>query len=267
MEQQTVMAVNHSITQAGLHENFNLQLARGQIHSHRHVFKYGYNAAVGTTAETIWLQGAAYTWPAAAATLEVTSSSTDDDGDPAGTGALTVTLQGLDANYDEIEETVTMDGQTAVTTTASFLRCHRMFVATAGSGLTNAGTIYAANSSGTHTAGVPGDLTLVYSTIGIAEGQTLQAFYTIPAGYTAYVTNVSAGSQDGTNATTMSFRQRPVGGAFRTAEKFIVFKGSFDRPHEIPLSFAEKTDLELLGTAANSTTDVAGNFDLILVKN
>lgn len=260
------MAVNHSITQHGLDENFNLQLARGQIHNHSHVFKYGFNAQVGTTPETIWLQGAAYTWPAAAATLEVTSTDNAADA-PAGTGALTVTLEGLDANYAEISETVTMNGQTAVTTTNSFLRCHRMFVATAGSGLTNAGTIYAANSSGTHTSGVPNDLTLVYSTIGADEGQTLQAFYTVPAGYTAYMTQVSAGSQDGTNATTMILRARTQGGAFRTQEKFIVFKGAFNRNHDIPLVFAEKTDIEVQGDAAASTTDVAASFDLILVKN
>lgn len=260
------MAVNPSRTKYGTDGNFNLQLARGQVYNHSHVFKYGFNAAVGTTPETIWLQGAAYTWPTAAATLEVTS--TDDTADAvAGTGALTVVLEGLDANYDELTETVTMTGQTAATTTGSFLRLHRMYVATAGSGNTNAGTIYAANSSGTHSSGVPTDVSLIYSTIGADEGQTLQAFYTIPNGYTGYITNISAGSQDGTNATTMIFRARTQGGAFRTREKFIVFKGSFDRPHDIPYVFAEKTDLEIQGDAAAATTDVAANFDLILVKD
>jgi hypothetical protein len=65
----------------------------------------------------------------------------------------------------------------------------------------------------------------------------------------------------------MTFRARTSGGAFRTKEKFIVFKGAFNRPHDIPIAFAEKTDLELKGDAAASTTDVAASFDLILVKN
>ena len=257
------MAVNPSRSKYGTDGNFNLQLARGQIYNHSHVFKYGFNAAVGTTAETIWLQGGAYTWPSAAAVLKVTSDNTNDD--VAGTGALTVVLEGLDANYAEITETVTLTGQVSVNTTNSYLRLHRMYVATAGSGLTNAGVIYA--FTGAHTNGTPDVATTIRSTIGASEGQTLQAFYTIPAGYTGYVTRVSAGSQDGTNATTMIFRARTEGGAFRTKEKFIVFKGSFDRNHEIPYVFAEKTDLEVQGDAAASTTDVFATFDIILVKN
>ena len=255
--------LNHSITESGLDENFNLQLARGQIYNHSHVFKYGFNAAVGTTAETIWLEGGAYTWPAAASVLKVTSDSTDDD--VAGSGALTVVLEGLDANYAEISETVILTGQVSKNTTKSYLRLHRMYVTSAGGGLTNAGVIYA--FTGAHSTGTPDVATTIRSTIGATEGQTLQAFYTVPAGYTAYVTQISAGSQDGTNATTMIFRQRPTGGAFRTAEKFIVFKGAFNRNHDVPLKFVEKTDLELQGDAAAATTDVAGSFDIILVKN
>ena len=262
------MAVNPSIGKYGLDEHFELQLARGQIHNHSHIFKYGFNGAVGTSAETIWAQGGAYTWPAAAATLEVTSSDAADKGTATpSTGARTVTLEGLDANYDELVETVTLDGQTAVTTTGSFLRLDRMYVVTAGSGNTNAGVIYAANSSGTHSSGVPTDLTLVYSTIAATEGQTLQSFYTVPNGCTAYVMGITASSGDGTNSTTITFRSRSQGGAFRTKDKFIVFKTTVAIPHEVPIPFAEKTDLEMIGVAGASTTDVAATIDIILVQN
>lgn len=261
------MAVNHSISQAGKTEDFDLQVARGHILNHRHVFKYGFNSAVGTGDETIWAQGAQYTWPAAAAQLKVSSSSVEDDAtkSPEGTGAYTVTLEGLDANYAEISETVTMNGQTQVTTTASFLRLHRMYVVTAGSTLSNVGIIYA--YTGTASSGTPTDATTIRSTIAAAEGQTLQAFYTVPAGYTAYMTNISAGSVDGTNATTMTLRARNVGESFRTKMKFIVFKSHSQLDRHIPLKFLEKTDIEVRGDAAASTTDVAATFDLILIKN
>ena len=257
------MAVNPSITAYGLDENFNLQLARGQIHNHSHVFKYGFNATVGTSTDTIWLQEGSYTWPTAASVLKVTSDSTDDD--VAGTGALTVILEGLDADYAEISETVILTGQVSKNTTKSYLRLHRMYVVTAGTGLTNAGVIYA--FTGAHTDGTPDVATTIRSTIGATEGQTLQAFYTVPAGYTAYMSHASAGSVDGTNATTMTLRKREFGGAFRVVEKFICFKGTENIDHAIPLKFIEKTDIEVLGDAAASTTDVAADFDLILVKN
>lgn len=260
------MTVNPSITKFGLNEEFYLQLARGQIHNHTHVHKYGFNGSVGTGDDTIWFQQGDYTWSSAASTLSITSSSTDDDG--GGTGALTVTVEGLDANYAEISETVTMDGTTVVNTTASFLRTHRMYVVTAGTGLTNAGVIYAADTGDTYgTPGVPDTATGIRSTIGAGEGQTLQAFYTVPAGYTAYLLQVAAGSVNGTNASTITLRARAEGGAFRTKDKFIVFKDMITVNYPVPTVFAEKTDIEMKGDAAASTTDVAANFDLILVKN
>jgi hypothetical protein len=39
--------------------------------------KFGYNADISNSAETIWLQGGAYTWNAAAQ-LELTSTDADD---------------------------------------------------------------------------------------------------------------------------------------------------------------------------------------------
>ena len=47
------MANFRSITQIGTSEPFELQVARGQITGHKTVFKFGYNAVVGATKETI----------------------------------------------------------------------------------------------------------------------------------------------------------------------------------------------------------------------
>ena len=261
------MSVNPSISKHGLDENFNLQLARGQVYNHRHIFKYGFNATVSTSNDTIWFQEGSYTWSTAAVKLKVSSDNAADDS-PSGVGARTVVVEGLDGNYAEISETVTLDGTTPVETDATFLRTHRMYVATAGTGLTNTGVIYAADTGDTYgTPGVPDTATGIRSTIGATEGQTLQAFYTVPAGHTAYLTRSSAGSVDGTNATTITLRTRALGGAFRTKQKYITFKGTAIAEHDIPLVIAEKTDIEMKADAALSTTDVAGDFDLILVKN
>ena len=263
------MAVNPSITQAGLDENFNLQLARNQIYNHAHVYKYGYNSAASTANDTVWAQGGSYTWPAAAAKLEVTSSSADDKGTPtAGTGARTVTLEGLDASLLEISETVTLNGQTAVETDAAFLRLHRMFVVTSGSGDTNAGVIYAANVSGTHSSGVPTNLALVYSTIAATEGQTLQSFYTVPANKTAYITDLYVSSfGSSTLSATITFRMRKTGESWRTIDKFIVFRSMIRINHEIPHEIPAGTDLEVKADSSASTVDVTASFDMILVKN
>jgi len=246
---------------------FGLGIAAGPNRIGSAVFKYGFNATVSTSNDTIWFQEGAYTWSPAASTLSITSSDAADDS-PSGTGALTVRVEGLDADYVAITEDVVLNGTAVVNTDALFLRTHRMYVLTAGTTLTNEGVIYATDTGDTYTTpGVPNTATLIRSTIGIGEGQTLQAFYTVPAGFTAYMTRVSAGSVDGTNATTITLRTRTEGGAFRTKQKFIVFKGSFAQEHNVPLVFAEKTDIEMLADSAAATTDVAADFDLILIAN
>ena len=140
-----------SITQNGRYEPFELQVSRGQISWHETVFQFGINNAVGTSFETIWTASSVYSYLAAASVLKISSGSADDAS--AGTGARTIRINGLDANYAEISETVILNGQTAVNTVNSYLRVSSLIVLTAGSGGVNAGILYA--GTGTVTSGVP----------------------------------------------------------------------------------------------------------------
>jgi len=117
------MAEKSSISRFGTSEPFELQAARSQISFHKTLFKYGYNPNIINVDETIWDGGGIYAYPAAAAIMYVSSSSANDTS--AGTGARTVLVSGLDANYNEVEETVTLNGQTQVATTTEFLRVFR----------------------------------------------------------------------------------------------------------------------------------------------
>ena len=75
--------------------------------------KFGKNPDVGNTEETIWDAGGLYSWQSAAESLEILSSEVADAA--AGTGARTVTVKGLDSNYELLSETVTLnDGFYAV---------------------------------------------------------------------------------------------------------------------------------------------------------
>src|SRR6056300_570903 len=79
----------------------------------------------------------------AASTLYAYSANAQDSA--SGTGARTITIQGLDNNFNEIEETVTVGG---AATTLEFLRVYRAFVATAGSLNTNIGDVLISTASG-----------------------------------------------------------------------------------------------------------------------
>ena len=259
------MTVNHSIGKFGLDENFNLQLARGQIYNHRHVSKFGYNSAVSTSTDTIWARGGDYNWLAAATVLKISSSSTDDD--VGSTGATGITIEGLDENYDEVSLDIIMDGTTAVSTTGTtFIRIHRAYVTTVGTGLTNAGVIYV--YTGAETDGVPDVATTINTSIEVGDGQTLQSFYTVPAGHTAYLQGMTVSS--GSSATVsaiVDLRVRELGLGWRVQERAVVFRNEIVLHHDIPHAFEEKTDIEMIATSSATTVAVSGTFDLILVKN
>ncbi len=256
-----------SISRFGLTEPFDLQIARGQIAYHESVYKFGNNAAVADSLETIWQQGGLYSYLSAATVLKVSSSSTNDAS--AGTGARTVELFGLDGDYNEISETVTLNGQTAVNTTQSYLRINRMIVRSAGSGGANAGVLYA--GTGTVTTGVPAN---IYATInGDGSNQTLMALWTVPAGYTAYLMqyDVSNGTTSNTPAVCkLSLVARPHGEVFQTKDvKSLTTGMHIENTLVIPLKLTEKTDIEVRAVSSSGSVsfDISAAFEIIYIKN
>lgn len=256
------MAVAYSITASGKVEPFGLQVSRGQIMGHRAVTIFGYNGDVDTSEETIWTGGGILARPATAGALKVSSSSTNDAA--AGTGARTIVLNGLDGNYNEISETVTLNGQTAVNTTKSFFRVQNLYVATTGSGLTAAGTIYV--GTGTVTSGVPAT---IYGEIAVGNNASLTAHYTIPAGYTGYFTygNIGAGQLTGSHQITG--RLLTINGTgIRTTAAIVAFGAgvqnfSFAEPLPIP----EKHDVEAAAVSSAGNAVISATIQMILIKN
>lgn len=214
----------------------------------------GRNADVdtGTVPETIWGAGGQVGFRTVAAVVEVLSSDAADDGAPAGTGAQTIRVKGLDEDYEPIEETFTMNGVTAVIGTALFLRVNSVEVLTAGSGGTNAGNITVRDS----VAGTTRNY------IAAGRGRSESAFFTVPAGkilllgaWIASATVAGAGSE--TQVDVMERRNAGSVNAFHVAWSMIV-TSSFESPFRIPHRFPEKTDVEFRVTeVANSNTVVA----------
>ena len=251
-----------SISQVGTYEPFALQVSRGQIPGHRSVVVFGYNPDVDQTRVTVWPYTGILPLPAAALQMKVSSSSANDTAN--GTGARTVFVAGLDANHNEISEIVTLNGQTAVLTTQSFLHINNAYVATAGSGLSAAGDIYF--GTGTVTAGVPAT---VYDLIKLDYNQRITGSYTIPAGYTAYVSQglFSAGQPSGSSQVSGRLMTIGADGIRRTAAITTVNNGSADYLFEYPLQIPEKTTLEAAAQASANNNEASAMFIVVLVKN
>jgi len=253
--------VCQSISRVGVTEPFELQVSRGQITGHDIEFISGIGTSVGTSITTLWSENTVYTYLSTAAVMKISSSNANDAA--AGTGARTVTIYGLDANYDQINETVTLNGQTAVNTTNSFLRVFHLAVVTAGSGGAAAGTIYA--GTGTVTAGVPA---VIYGVYTAGNGATA-CIWTVPAGYTAFITNYSAGYGNTVTAYGTAFLSiRPFGSVFDTVSQVRVSNGSQGWiTFNYPIAVEEKSDIEIRANSTTASANVVAEFQLVYIKN
>ena len=251
-----------SVTRTGAFEPWELQVSRGQIPWHESVTVFGYNGDVDTSMETVWPYGGILPFPANALQLSVSSDSANDTA--AGTGARTVYVAGLDANHNQISETVTMNGQTAVLTTRSFLHINQCYVVTTGSGNSAAGSIYF--GTGTVTLGVPAT---VYDLIQFDYNARITGSYTVPAGYTAYISQglFSTGQSSGSGPVTGRLVTRGVDNVRRTAAIVTLNNGAADYAFEYPLAVPENTTVEAQAVGAANNNACSSMFVLVLIKN
>lgn len=253
-----------SISRFGLTEPFELQVGRGQITGHSVVHVFGHNPDVDDGVEaTVWpVPGALLGHPAAPTVMKISSSDTNDTS--AGTGARTVYILGINGTGGYVEETVTLNGQTAVNTVNTYDAIERMTVLTVGSGGVNAGVIYA--GTGTVTSGVPA---VKYSAIGIGDNTSLVGSWTCPTGYTGFLVSGKLTSAT-TNANQYilgKLKQRGTDGITRTAA-ITTFAGgdsSYDFAYPIQISAGESITATATGRGNNN--DVSSYFQIVLVRN
>jgi hypothetical protein len=210
--------------------------------------KFGMNDDVGATFETVWDGNAPYVWPTTATVVNVVGGAQDVL--TTGTGAWTVEIQGLDANYALQTETVNMAGAAGVNTTNTFIRLFRMKVLTAGTDGTNNAAI-TATINGTNAA-----------IITAGYGQTLMALWTVPDGYNARLFRWYASTSVATKANETRIRVREFGGAWQTKRTIHINGNSVDQIWSFPLLVGAKADIEVQSMATVGGGDCAAGFDL-----
>ena len=127
-----------------------------------------------------------YNEPASGAQRSIGSSSASDTA--AGTGARTVIIEYLNSTFDgPFMEIVTLNGVTPVNTVATNIRVvERITVRTAGSTLSNVGTITMYNGLG----GAGGTL----GTMAATDNRTYWAHHYTPLAKTSFITGISVGA-------------------------------------------------------------------------
>jgi hypothetical protein len=139
--------------------------------------KFGYNedidTADGDAVIASWgpSTSGVFTFLTTGETIDIVSDNVaDDDGS---TGVNSIVVYGVDENWDEQTEVVTMDGTTTVTTSSQWIGINRIAIFLAGTGQTNAGTITI--SSTTSSA--------IMAEMPAGGGVTQQAIFYIPRNY------------------------------------------------------------------------------------
>lgn len=230
-------------------EPFELQVARGQIEGHSEVNVQGYNASQGTTFRAVWEKSDTtdYVYPTSAVTMSFTSSLAE---------TCTMTVNGLDDTYALKTAVVTFSNSTTGTVTsgtATFFRINSMQIT---SGTAN-DTIVATNNGTT------------YAQINPGAGRSQASIYTVPAGYTFYLTRAQAfTTNNGAQYCTYRVYSQTISGGVTTP--LVVLSAPFTQFYSstriVPRAYAEKTDIQWQLKQSNAAP---GSIQLegILIKN
>lgn len=235
-------------------DDIHLNIARGLVKGTSFVHKFGAVPAMSTgVTGTIWDKNdTLYPWSAFSTpgTLTIATTAANDTPSTADSGK-TVTIFGLDANFNQVSETIAISGSSG-TGTQVFSRVFRAF--TSAENLTRIKVSRGATE---------------VLRISIGKSQTLMAVYTIPAGHTGYLTQGTASILYGGDATIDMFVRYASSGAFRighTAE--VAGTGMpYNYKFTVPIALPEKTDIDVRATVRSNNSRVTAAFDIILIQD
>ena len=229
------------------HINWEAAVALGKSGGNTPRNIFGYNPEIGTTFIPGWELATAYTYPIVAETMTLRWDTAD--------AGYTILIKGLDANYDEIQETITLTASPVTQTTQNqYYRINDVVTV----GNNNGGFGTPANDISLTNAGN----TVTYARIRANEGKNQASIYTVPRGYQLALYRISAfcATAAQTNRT-LAFRnvaRLKTGVILRVAETEFLEQMIIDR--QIPFVYDECTDIEfqLKGSAGTQFIGVFG---------
>ena len=215
--------------------NVFLDVARGHYNNLKPINIFGFNRTVDTSFETIWNDGGGYVYPSVSSVLSVSSSSALD--------TMNVLISGLNSDYVEISETVTLTGVSAVSTTQAFFRI-------------NSAVILSGSNSGNISIKIGNTL---HSYIEAEQGATQACVYTVPAGKSLYLLRIDITSGTVNPNKFLTYRQSlrsSNGRVLRVAEStWQANQQSFNR--QVPFVIGEKTDFQFEAKSSSGSNEVS----------
>ncbi len=246
---------------------FRDRVAMDQAPQYSVVHKFGAAVGVGTSLVPV-TTAKVYVTPTTAAALEVVSDDANDTA--AGTGARSITVEGLDENWEEVSQTVAMNGTTAVAIPISLLRVYRLKVATSGT--------YASSTAGSHAgtitvqaAGAGPEWAQIDLEIGMGLGQSQIAAYTVPAGKRAYLAQHMISIETNKSVNVLLFVRENADtvaapyGVMRVQQVDRAIVDDLRSKNEMLRGpYTGPCDIGFMAAATSQTADITVNFEIIL---
>lgn len=199
------------------------------------------------TTGTVWdVNDTLYPWSAWDTAGTVTVSRAD-----AADANKNVIISGLDADYNPVSTTITLTAATGNTSATVFKRIDLVRMNGTATNVGQINVLKGATTVGRIVAGV---------------GQSLKGTYTVPAGYTAYLTQGAMTIQTGADATG-TFLYRLQGDRFVIGHTFEVASSEYQYAFTCPFALPEKTDIDVRASVRSNNALVTAAYDLILIQN
>ena len=228
-----------------------INIARGQVLNTSHIHKFGAVPAMSQNQTgTIWdVSDTVYPWAtwATPGVLTIPAVNAADNG-------AKVIVYGLDQYYDMIEEEFTLSSAGTVTGTKTFSRVYRAY--------------YYDNTTNTGNINIQRSGTTV-ARITAGKAQTLMAVYTVPAGYTGYLTQGTTSIQYGGDSTIDMFVRYYGQSSFRIGHSGEVAGTGMPYHYEfsVPIVIPEKSDIDVRASVRSNNARVTAAFDIILIRD
>jgi hypothetical protein len=239
--------------------------AYGSLSGISQVTLSGNNGAITTTFEPAWPESAAYTVLAVdMSSPYIASSSTNDDGNPVGTGARTARVDCVSAAGVASSATYTLDGQTSVSLTQTCMVINKVEVLTVGSGGVNAGVIRV--GTGSNTSGVPA---VVHAHVAVGTNVSDQFIYMVPDNKSLLCRNFTAGSLFTTAAAAHRFVLDVYQSAVLKRSELVSGETGGANPFTLPIlkKFSEKSVIVGQALGATSTGPATLSAECLLIDD
>lgn len=213
--------------------------------------KFGRNDDLGTTLETVWLQGGNETFAIDNDIDSISSDSADDTQEVVVEGH---TISGGELTF--VVQTVTLTGQDTATLSTPLYRANRLYN---NGSVDFSGTVYVYESGGTVTGGVPQTAADIHLKTDGNNNQSLKCATSLSSQDYWIITGLM-GAVDRQQSRSVDFRLqiREYGKVFRTRYPFSAHSNSGSRfiQLEQPIIAPPNSDVRMLAIASGTTTVV-----------